>query len=53
MTDICSNCSEPIKLLATMKRDADGNLRHAEKCGEELRDLKVTRSLQPIRRRET
>ena len=51
--DICSNCGEPIKALATMKKDANGNWRHAELCGEELRGLKVTRSLQPLRRRET
>jgi hypothetical protein len=52
VTDICSNCGEPIKVIATMKKDAGGNWRHAELCGEELRGLKVTRSLQPIRRRD-
>ena len=39
--DICANCGEPIKALATMKKDANGNWRHAELCGEELRGLRV------------
>jgi hypothetical protein len=40
---VCANCGQVIAQGATIKRDANGHWRHAEKCGPDLIGMKVRR----------
>jgi hypothetical protein len=40
---VCSNCGQRIAQGATIKQDANGQTRHAEKCGPDLLGMKARR----------